>query len=266
MTRLFRHIIAYTALALLLVSPVLAFADESVKVGIVGGDSEAIWHEVQKIAAADGIDVQLVVFNDYTLPNAALDAGDIDLNAFQHQPYLDAQNRNRGYRIVPIGKTIVSPIGLYSHKVKSVAEIKDGAAIGIPNDPTNGGRGLLLLQAQGLIKLKAGTGLTPTPLDIVENPKQLTIREIDAAQLPRSLDDLDAAVINTNYALDAGLDPREDAIAVEGTADNPYDNIIAAREKDKDNPLYQKVVRDFQDPRIRDYINEHFKGALSPAF
>lgn len=264
MVRFLRHLLSASALALSLVSPTLA--SEVVKVGIVGGDSEAIWHGVQKIAAADGIDVQLVVFDDYALPDAALDAGEIDLNAFQHEPYLDSQIRNRGYRIVPIAKTTMSPIGLFSRKVKSVADIRRGGIIGIANDPTNGGRSQLLLQAQGLLKLKAGKGLTPTPLDIVENPKLLSILEIDAAQLPRSLDDLDAAVINTNYALDAGLNPRQDAIALEGTTDNPYDNVIAARENDKDNPLYRKVVRDFQDPRIRDYINEHFKGALIPVF
>ncbi|MEA2780407.1 MAG: D-methionine transport system substrate-binding protein [Rhodospirillaceae bacterium] len=264
MTRLLRRVL--TGLALLSLAATPGLAAEKVKVGIMGGDSEEIWHEVQKVATADGIDIQLVVFNDYTLPNAALDAGDLDLNAFQHQPYLDAQIKARGYKIVAIGKTIVTPIGLYSHKVKSIAELRDGAVIGIPNDPTNGGRGLLLLQAQGFLKLKPGTGLTPTPLDITASPKDLTIRELDAAQLPRSLDDLDAAVINTNYALQAGLNPRKDAIAIESAENNPYDNLIAAREKDRDNPLYLRVVKAFQDPRIRDFINKRWDGAQIPVF
>jgi D-methionine transport system substrate-binding protein len=265
MSRLLRRrLLAALALLPLLAAP--ALANETVKVGIMGGDAEEIWHEVQKVAAADGIDIKLVVFNDYTLPNAALDAGDIDLNAFQHQPYLDAQIQARGYKIVAIGKTIVSPIGLYSHKVKSAADLPKAALIGVPNDPTNGGRGLLLLQAQGLIKVKPGTGLTPTALDITDNPRGLTIREIDAAQLPRSLDDLDAAVINTNYALEAGLNPRKDAIAQESAQNNPYDNIIAARATDKANPLYLRVVKAYQNPQIRDFINQRYQGAQIPAF
>jgi D-methionine transport system substrate-binding protein len=264
MSRLMRRLLAALAFIALAAAP--ALATDKVKVGIMGGDAEEIWHEVQKVAAADGIDIQLVVFNDYTLPNAALDAGDIDLNAFQHQPYLDAQIRARGYKIVAIGKTIVAPIGLYSHKVKAVAELGKGAVIGVPNDPTNGGRGLLLLQAQGLLKVRPGTGLTPTALDITDNPKGLTIREIDAAQLPRSLDDLDAAVINTNYALEAGLNPRKDAIAQESAENNPYDNLIAAREKDKANPLYLRVVKAFQSPQIRDFINQRYHGAQIPVF
>lgn len=254
------------AVAAALLLPGFTQAADKVTVGVSGGDGEVIWQEVKKVAAKDGIDIQIRVFNDYLLPNAALDAGDLDLNAFQHKPFLENQVKTKGYKIVAIGDTVVSPIGLYSKKVKAPAELKEGAQVGIANDPSNGGRGLLLLAAQGLIKLKDGVGILPRVLDITENPKKLKFRELDAAQLPRSLDDLDAAVINTNYALQANLHPGRDAIAVEGTKNNPYGNIIAAREKDKDNPLYLRVVKAYHDDTIRQFILTQFKGAQLPVW
>jgi len=244
----------------------LGLAADHVKVGIMSGDAEIIWEQVKQVAAKDDLDVELVVFGDYVLPNAALDAGEIDANAFQHEPYLDNQNRTKGYDIVTIGKTIVSPIGLYSNRVKSVADLPDGAKIGIPNDPSNGGRGLLLLAAEKLIALREGVGITPSVIDVTDNPKNLEFVEIDAAQLPRSLDDLDAAVINTNYALEAGLTPRRDAIAVESEQDNPYGNIIAARRQDKDRADLVRLVKAFQAPEIRKFINDRFDGAIIPVF
>ena len=151
------RLLALIAVVTLLTAP--AFADQKIKVGISGGDSEIVWGKVKEIAAKDGLDVQVVVFSDYLLPNAALDAGDLDANAFQHKPFLDNQIKTRGYKITPVGETIVAPIGLYSKKVKSVSEIEDGSSIGIRNDPSDGGRALLLLQAQNLIKLKDGVGI-----------------------------------------------------------------------------------------------------------
>jgi D-methionine transport system substrate-binding protein len=242
-----------------------ALADQKIKVGISGGDSEIIWAKVKEIAAKDGLDVTVVVFNDYQLPNAALDVGDLDANAFQHKPFLENQIKARGYKITPVGDTIVAPIGLYSRKFKSVDEIKQGAAIGIPNDPSNGGRALLLLQAQKLIKVKDGAGLLPTVLDVIDNPRKLQFREIDAAQLPRSLNDVDAAVINTNYAVPAGLVPGKDSIAIESSANNPYANFIAVRERDKDAPWVSKLVGAFQSDAIRQLIKDKLPGQL-PAF
>lgn len=252
--------------ALLLASATAGQAAERVKVGISGGDAEIVWAEVKKVAARDGIDVQLVVFNDYTLPNAALDAGDLDANAFQHQPYLDHQVKAKGYRIVSIGATIVAPIGLYSRKVKAAAELPQGAQVGIPNDPSNGGRALLLLAGQKLITLKPGVGIVPRVTDVVDNPKKLRLRELDAAQLPRSLGDLDAAVINTNYATQAGLSPRRDAIAIEAVENNPYGNVIAVHERNRSNPLYARLVKAYQDPSIRTFILERFDGAQLPVW
>lgn len=263
-----RWILSALAGLALAVGPALvphAAAHEKVKVGISAGDAEIIWEEVKKIAARDGLDVEVVVFSDYLLPNAALDAGDIDANAFQHKPFLDNQIKTKGYRITPVGDTIIAPIGLYSRKVKSVDELKDGAIVGIPNDPSNGGRSLLLLQATGLIKLKDGVGLLPTVLDITENGKNLKIREIDAAQLPRSLDDTDASTINTNYAVQAGLTPGKDSIAIESDKNNPYANFIAVRTDDKDKPVFRKLVAAYQNDTIRQLIKDKFPGQL-PAF
>ena len=180
--------------------------------------------------------MQLVVFQDYVLPNAALDVGELDANAFQTQPYLDAQIQAHGYKIVAIGFTIVEPIGLYSKKFHKLEDMPSGAKIGIPNDPANGGRALNLLAAHGLLTIAPGKGLNPSLLDITGNPKKLKLIELDGAQLPRSLDDFAAAVVNTNHALNGGLDPRKDVIIQEPQKDNPYGNFVAARIKDKERP------------------------------
>ncbi|HEY0329661.1 MAG TPA: MetQ/NlpA family ABC transporter substrate-binding protein [Rhodopseudomonas sp.] len=242
-----------------------ALADQKIRVGISGGDAEVVWSKVKEIAANDGLDIIVVVFNDYLLPNAALDAGDLDANAFQHKPFLDNQIKTRGYRNTAVADTIVAPIGLYSRKVKSLGEIKDGASIGIPNDPSNGGRALLLLQAQKLIKLKDGVGVLPTVLDVIDNPKKLQFREIDAAQLPRSLDDLDAAVINTNYAVAVDLIPGRDSIAIESSINNLYNNFIAVRERDKDAAWVTKLVHAYQNDSIRQLIKESCRASFLPS-
>jgi ABC-type metal ion transport system substrate-binding protein len=168
------------AAAVLFWAGALAAAPDHIKVGVSGGDGELIWSKVKEVAQRRGLDVEVVVFDDYLLPNAAPDAGDLDANAFQHRPFLENQIRTRGYHIVAIADTIVEPIRLYSLKVKSVAALTDGAAIGIPNDPSNGGRGLLLLAAQGLIKLRDGVGILPSLRDGTANPRHLKIRELDA--------------------------------------------------------------------------------------
>jgi D-methionine transport system substrate-binding protein len=253
------------ALALCCVS-LCAPAQTHLKVGVSGGDGELIWSKVKSLALARGLDVQVVVFNDYLLPNAALDAGDLDANAFQHRPFLENQVQSRGYKIVAIADTIVEPIGLYSLKVKSIVELPSGAKIGIPNDPSNGGRGLLLLQAQGLIKLRAGVGILPSVRDIIENNRRLKFLELDAAQLPRSLADLDAAVINTNYALQAKLHPAKDAIARESQLNNPYGNVIAVRAADQNKAIFQQLVAIYHSDEMREFILRQFDGAVLPLF
>lgn len=263
------RILSLAAGIALLAAPILAapaLAQERLKVGVSGGDGEAIWEQVREVAKKDGLDIQIVVFNDYLLPNAALDAGDLDANAFQHKPFLESQIKAKGYKITSIGDTVVAPIGLYSKRIKAIAELKQGATVGIPNDPSNGGRALLLLQAQNLVTLKDGVGILPSVLDITSNPKGLKLKELDAAQLPRSLEDLDAAVINTNYALQAGLKPNKDAIAIEAAQGNPYGNIIAVRTADKDKPVFRKLVAAYHNDTIRKFILDRFEGAQIPVF
>lgn len=243
-----------------------AHAGDKLKVGIMSGSEEEILDVVKEVAAKDGLELELVVFSDYVLPNEALAAGELDANAFQHVPYLENQIAARGYEIVAIGNTIVTPIGAYSNKVESLDELDPGARVGIPNDPTNGGRALLLLEARGLLEVADGAGLTPSVLDITANPRELEFVELDAAQLARALDDVDAAVINTNFALEAGLDPAKDAIAREDRENNPYANVIAVRAEDRDDSAVRKLVKAYESPEVAAFLEERFSGAILPAW
>lgn len=238
---------------------------EDIKVGVTAGEHAQIMEKVKEIAAKKGLNIDIVEFSDYVVPNQALADGDLNANSFQHQPYLDNQIADRGFDIVSVGTTITTPMGVYSKKVKSLDELQDGATVAIPNDPTNGGRALLVLASKGLIKVNPEAGLKVGPADVTENPKNIQFAELDAAQLPRSLDDVDAAVINTNYAMEAGLHPKKDAIAIEGEK-SPYANVIAVRTADKDAPWVKTLVESYHDDSIRTFINEEFKGALIPAF
>ncbi|PLC53055.1 metal ABC transporter substrate-binding protein [Pollutimonas nitritireducens] len=235
--------------------------DKTYKIGVTAGPHAQILDFVKGLAAKDGLKIEVVEFSDYVQPNAALAAGDLDANSFQHEPYLDAQIKDRGYKLVNVGSTITFPMGIYSKKVKTLGELKNGARVGVPNDPTNGGRALLVLQSQGLLKLKADAGLKATPLDIIENPKKLDIIELDAAQLPRSLSDLDAAAVNGNYAASAGLNPVTDAIAMEN-AKGPYANIIAVRSEDKDQAWVAKLVKAYHSPETKEFVTSTFKNSV----
>jgi len=234
---------------------------EDIKVGVTPGEHAQIMEKVAEVAKTKGLNIEIVEFSDYVVPNQALADGDIQANSFQHQPYLDNQIADRKFDLVSIGTTITTPMGVYSKKVKSLDELKEGATVAIPNDPSNGGRALLVLASKGLIKFKENPGIKVTVADIVENPKKIDFAEIDAAQLPRSLDDVDAAVINTNYAMEAGLHPKTDAIAIEGEK-SPYANVIVVRAADKDAPWAKTLVESYHDESIRKFINEEFKGAL----
>lgn len=240
---------------------------KTLKVGVSVGSGEQIFEVVKKVAARDGLTIDVVVFNDYQLPNAALSAGDLDANAFQHQPFLDNQNKSRGYDIVPIALTITAPLGFYSRKLKSIDALPDGATVGIQNDPSNGNRALLLLQEAKLITLKpdAVKNNTATPLDVVTNPKKLKLVALDAAQLPRSLDDLTIAAINNDYAEKASLTLAKDSVIKESPK-GPYANIIAVRRADKDKPWAQQLVKAYHSAEVKAFIETKFKGALVPAF
>lgn len=207
--------------------------------------------------AKEGIKLKIVEFTDYVTPNKALEDGQIDANFFQHIPYLESFNIEQGYHLANAGGIHIEPIALYSRKVNSLAELKDGSTIAIPNDPTNGGRALLLLESGNLIKLKDGAGITATTFDISSNPKNLKFREIEAASLPRVLGDVDAAVINGNYAIPAGLTANIDGLLIEG-ADSPYVNVIAVREGSENDPAIRALVKALQSDKIKDYVKKQY--------
>jgi D-methionine transport system substrate-binding protein len=238
---------------------------ETIKIGVTPAEHAQIMEQVKKIAAAKGLDIDIVEFSDYVVPNQALADGELQANSFQHQPYLDNQIADRKFDLVSVGTTITTPMGVYSKKVKSLDELKDGATVGIPNDPTNGGRALLVLASKGVLKVKQEAGLKVTPADITENPKNIQIVELDAAQLPRSLDDTDASVINTNYATAAGLNPKKDAIAIESEK-SPYANVIAVRAQDKDKPWVKTLVESYHSPEVKAFILEKFNGTVIPSW
>jgi len=238
---------------------------EAIKVAVTPGPHAQILEAVKAQAAKKGLDITVVEFSDYVVPNAALASGEIEANSFQHQPYLDNQIADRGYKISPVGFTVNFPIGIYSKKYKSFDEIPAGSTLAIPNDPTNGGRVLLLLADKGIITLRPDVGVKASVVDVVANPKKLKFVEIDAAQLPRSLPDVAAAGINTNYAKEAGLDPVKDPILREDPK-GPYVNVIAVRTADKDKPWVKTLVESYQSPEVKAFILETFKGAVLPSW
>lgn len=236
--------------------------ENSIKVGVMAGAEAQVAEVAKKVAKEKyNLDVELVTFTDYVTPNAALDDGSIDANAFQHKPYLDQQVEDRGYKLVTAGNSFVYPIAGYSKQVKSVDEIQDGARIAVPNDPTNLGRSLLLLEQQGLIELRDGTDLLATVRDIVGNPKNLTIVELDAAQLPRSLDDVAVSIINTTYASSIDLTPERDGLFVEDK-ESPYVNLIVAREDNIQAANVQNFVKAYQTEEVYQAAKEIFKGGV----
>ena len=261
-----KKILAIALVALLTIVSVFAQATsetQSSKTKIVVGATpephSALLSLVVDDLAAQGITLEVKEFTDYVTPNDAVEYGEIDANYFQHIPYLESFNTEHGYHLVNAGGIHVEPIALYSSKYSSLSDIPNGAVIAIPNDPTNEGRALLLLQSAGLIKLKDNAGLEAIPLDIVENPKNLKFSEIEAATLPRILSDVDAAVINGNYAIPAGLVATRDGLFVEG-ADSPYVNVIAVKAGNENNPAVKALVEALKSDEVKAYVAEHYKN------
>jgi D-methionine transport system substrate-binding protein len=242
-----------------------AHADQTVRVGIMSAEDEDIWAVVSKEAQKRGLNVKLTVFNDYTQPNEALENGELDANAFQHKPYLDNQIKTRGYHIAPVGFTAVWPIGLYSHKVHAVADFPEGAVIGVPNDPSNEGRALRLLEHEGLIKLKPDAGILATTQDITANSKKLQVKELDAGIVGRSIDDLSAAVVNTDWALKSHL-TQADRIATEPVEDNPYRNFIAVKAGHENDPWVKILVASYENDTVRAALEKVYKGTAIAAW
>ncbi|MEH0543205.1 MetQ/NlpA family ABC transporter substrate-binding protein [Streptomyces sp. B21-105] len=220
------------------------------------------------LAAKAGLTLEVKEFTDYVTPNTAVQQGEVDANYFQHQPYLDDFNKKNGTDIVavPAATVHLEPLGLYSRSVKKLDALEKGATVALPNDTTNEARALKLLQAHGLIGLKPGVGYDATPKDVTSNPKGLKFKELEAAQLPRSLSDVDAAVINGNYALEAELSPAKDALAAEPAKGNPYANFLAVKKGDEDDPRVKKLATLLTSPEVRKFIEDKYHGAVVAAF
>ncbi|GBF10220.1 MetQ/NlpA family ABC transporter substrate-binding protein [Tepidibacillus infernus] len=237
----------------------------TLKVGATAVPHAEILEVVKPLLEKQGIKLDIVEYQDYVLPNTDLAEKQIDANYFQHVPYLESFSKDRGLDLTYIAKVHIEPMGIYSKKVDDLSKLEDKATVSIPNDPTNGGRALALLEKAGLIKLKEGVGINGTVQDVVENPKNLEIKELEAPMLPRSLDDVTISVINTNYALEAQLNPTKDALFIED-ADSPYANVLAVRTEDKDNENLKKLAEALTSPEVKKFIEEKYNGAVVPAF
>lgn len=235
------------------------------KVGATPVPHAEILNEIKPLLAKDGIDLQIIEFTDYVKPNLSLNDKEIDANFFQHEPYLKKFAADRKLDLVNLVVVHIEPMGVYSKKLKDIKSVPDGAKVAIPNDPTNGGRALNILAKAGLIKLKDGVGISATVGDIVENPKNLKITEAEAAMLPRTLDDVDLAVINSNFAMEAKLNPTKDALFIE-PKDSPYANIVAVRKGDENRKEIQALKKALTSPEVKKFIEEKYKGAVIPAF
>lgn len=255
-----KFLVALTAFAAL-----SAHADTKIQVAATPVPHAEILEFVKPKLAEQGVELDVRVFTDYVQPNVQVAEKRLDANFFQHQPYLDEFNASRKTSLVTVAGIHIEPFGAYSRTLKSLDQLPDGAKVAIPNDATNGGRALLLLQTAGVIKLREDAGITAVPRDIVENPKHIQIREMEAAMLPRVLTQVDLALINTNYALEAKLNPTTDALAIEG-AESPYVNILVTREDNKDDEAIQKLVKALQTDEVKTFIEEKYKGAVIPAF
>ncbi|MDO6459306.1 MetQ/NlpA family ABC transporter substrate-binding protein [Granulosicoccaceae sp. 1_MG-2023] len=258
-----KTLLALTAGASLSVS--VAATAETLSVAATPVPHAEILEFVKPMLAEQGVELDIKVFTDYIQPNIQVDQKRMDANFFQHTPYLDEFNAGRGTDLVTVTGVHIEPFGAYSGKIDSLDALEDGAVVAIPNDPTNGGRALLLLQNAGLIKLSDSSKITATPRDIAENPKDLDFKELEAATLPRILNQVDLALINTNYALEAGLNPTEDALLIEG-ADSPYVNILVARPDNKDSEAMKKLADALTSDEVKAFIQDKYAGAVVSAF
>ncbi|MET1068062.1 MAG: MetQ/NlpA family ABC transporter substrate-binding protein [Pseudomonas prosekii] len=251
--------------ALAAVAAFSAQADETLTVAASPVPHAEILEFVKPTLAKEGVTLNVKVFTDYIQPNVQVAEKRLDANFFQHQPYLDEFNKAKGTNLVAVAGVHLEPLGAYSSKYKALTELPGGANVVIPNDATNGGRALLLLAKAGLIKLEDPNNILSTTKDITENSKDLKFRELEAATIPRVLTQVDLALINTNYALEAKLDPSKDALVIEGN-DSPYVNILVARPDDKDSDAMKKLVAALHSPEVKKFITEKYKGAVLPAF
>lgn len=239
-------------------------ADDKLVVGVTSGPHEQILEKVIELAEEDGLTVELVSFSDYVMPNVSLSEGELDMNSFQTEPFFDHMNEERDLGLVKVADTVTFPMGIYSEKISDLSELEDGAKIGLPSDPTNSGRALLLFEQAGLITIEEGLGVNATVNDIAENPNNYEFIELDPAQIPRQLGEVDIAAINSNFALDAGLVPGEDSIFIE--QDSTFVNLIAVREENKDEEVVQQFIDIYQSDEVKQFIEDEFGGSLIPGW
>ena len=259
-----KKVLLFTALAAALTAG-LAQAGEKLVVAATPVPHAEILELIKPTLAKEGVDLEVKVFTDYVQPNVQVAEKHLDANYFQTLPYLESFNKGKGTNLVTVIGVHVEPFGGYSKKVKSLSELKDGATIAIPNEGSNSGRALILLQKAGLIELKDPTNAVSTPKDIAKNPHNFKFKELESALLPRVLDQVDLDMINTNYALEAGLNPATDALIIEG-ADSPYVNFLVARPDNKDSAAIQKLAKALTSPEVKAFIEQKYKGAVLPAF
>ncbi|APF25004.1 MetQ/NlpA family ABC transporter substrate-binding protein [Clostridium butyricum] len=241
--------------------------DKVIKIGVTPKPHKEIVDAAVPLLEKEGYKVEITEFNDYVQPNTAVEEGSLDVNFFQHTPYLNEQVQSRGLHLKSVAAIHLEPMGLYSKKITSLDELKDGSTIAVPNDPSNEARALKLLAANGLIKIKDGELVTPA--DITENPKNLQFSELEAAAVPRAVDDVDAAVINGNYAIEAGFDPTTNAIVKEdkdSEAAKPYANIVVVKEGNENLEKIQALIKALTSDEVRDFINKEYNGAVIPVF
>jgi D-methionine transport system substrate-binding protein len=238
-----------------------ALSEEKLVVGVTAGPHEQILEKVKEVAEKDGLEIEIEVFTEYVMPNVALDEKDLDVNSFQHKPYLDQFKDDRGLDLTEIATTVNFPMGIYSSSIKDVNALEDGDKVGLPNDPTNGARALILFEQAGLIKLKEDAGANATVKDIEENKKNLEFIELEASQIPRQLDELAAAAINTNFAVEFGFVPTKDSIYIE-PGDSPWVNLLVVRTENKNDPVLEKLIKAYHSEEVKQFIDETFEGSV----
>ncbi|GEN55866.1 lipoprotein [Halolactibacillus alkaliphilus] len=261
-----RKLLALISLAVLVVlagcgDEATTLSENEITVGVTAGPHEQILEKVKELAAEEDLTVNIEVFTEYVIPNTALDEGELDLNSYQHQPFLDNAKSDRGYEIEAVATTVNFPMGIYSTEIADVSQLQEGDKVALPNDPTNGARALILFEAAGLITLKEGVGAEAMVLDIEENPLNLDFIELEASQIPRQLEEVAAAAINTNFAIEHGFVPTEDAIYIE-PSDSPWVNLIVAREENSDDPVIEKFIRIYQSDEVKQFIEDTFEGSV----
>lgn len=265
MTKAGRALTLVVALAASPWSHAMALEPQTIRVGVTAGPHAEVLDAVKKVAAGNGLDIKVVEFTDYVVPNQALANKDLEANSFQHEPYLKNQILKTGWKLTKVAYTTVSPMGFYSKKYAKFEDVPVGATVAIPNDPTNGARSLQILATNNIIKLRDPASVTAGIIDIADNPRKLKFVELDAAQLSRSLPDVDAAAVNNNYAVQAGLDPVRDSLIKE-PLESPWVNIIAVRDEDKDKPWVKKLIESYRSEPVKQFILTRFKGSYLPTW